>query len=95
MNTWEKICSIVALSFALGLVSMLLLFPELRELNRLVALCLLGMTVNVGLMFIVLRDIFVRRFDNPNKRFIWIALVLFIWPSIIYYLFRHGFHPRT
>jgi len=77
------------------LVSILLLFPELRQLNRLLAICLLGMVVNVGLMVMVLRDIFLRRFDNPNMRFIWIAVVLFIWPSIVCYLFRHGFRPRN
>jgi len=95
MNTWEKICSILAVVLGLCLVSMLLLFPELRQLNRLLVICLLGMVVNVGLMVIVLRDILLRRFNNPSMRFIWIAVVLFIWPAIIYYLFRHGFRPRN
>lgn len=85
----------MAVVFALGLVSMLLLFPELRQLDRLLAICLLGMVVNSGLLVIVLRDIFLRRFNNPNMRFIWIAVVLFIWPSILYYLLRHGFRPRN
>lgn len=85
----------MAVFFGLCLVGMLLLFPELRQLNRLLAICLLGMVVNIGLMVIVLRDIFLRRFNNPNMRLIWIAVVLFIWPSIVYYIFRHGFRPRN
>lgn len=95
MNAWEKICSITAISFALCLVSLIMLFPEFRQLDRLLALCLLGMIVNVALLFIVLRDIFLRPFSNPNMRFVWVALVLFIWPSIVYYLFQHGFRPRN
>ncbi len=95
MNIWEKICSISAIVFALCLVSVILIFPELRQLDRLLAACLLGIFVNAGLMFIVLRDIFLRRFSNPNVRFIWVVVVLFFWPSIPYYLFLHGFRPRN
>lgn len=94
MNTWEKFCSLTAVVFALALVAILLIFPEARQFNRLLAIGLAGIVVNVILMFVVLRDIFLRRFHNPNMRFVWIGLVLFFWPSIVYYLFRHGFHPR-
>lgn len=95
MNTWEKVYTVVAVVLAPSLVGLLLLVPELRQLDRLLALGLFGMVVNVGLMVVVLRDIFLRQFDLPNMRFIWIALVLLIWPSIVYYLLRYGFRPRN
>jgi hypothetical protein len=95
MNKWEKTGSILAIAFAFCLIALLLSFPELRELNRLLPICALGMAVNVGLMFLVLRDIFLRQFSNPNTRFVWLVLILFVWPSAMYYLFRYGFRPRS
>lgn len=71
-----------------------MLFPELRQLDHLLFICLFGVVINATLMIIVLRDMFLRRFDNPNTRFLWVAAVLFFWPSIVYYLVRHGFRPR-
>lgn len=94
MNTFEKIYSILAILFAFGLLGVLVFFPELRQLNRLLTACLLGLLVNMGLMFIVLRDIFLRRFSDQNMRYIWLALALLVWPSIVYYLVRYGFRPR-
>lgn len=94
MNIFEKVYSIMAVLFAAGLLSILVAVPELRQFNQLLMACLLGLLVNIGLMFIVLRDIFLRRFADQNRRFFWLVMVLLIWPSIIYYLLRHGFRPR-
>lgn len=95
MNALEKTYSIFAVLFAAGLIVCLILFQELRELNSLLAICSVGFVINIGLMFIVLRDIFLRPFSDPNKKYIWLALVLLFWPAIIYYLPQYGFHPRT
>ena len=95
MNTFEKIYSVLAILFAVSLLCVLVLFPELRQLNRLLTASLVGLLVNMGLMFIVLRDILLRRFSDPNMRYIWLALALLIWPSVIYYLVRYGFSPRN
>lgn len=95
MNIFEKVYSILAVLFAAGLLSILVAVPELRQFNQLLMACLLGLLVNIGLMFIVLRDIFLRRFADQNRRFFWLVMVLLIWPSIIYYLLRHGFRPRA
>lgn len=94
MNVFEKIYSVTAVVFAGVLLICLVLFPALRELNALLAICSIGFIINIGLMFIVLRDIFLRPFSNQNKKYIWLALVLLFWPTIIYYLPRYGFHPR-
>lgn len=95
MNIFEKVYSSLAVLFAAGLLSILAAIPELRQFNQLLMSCLLGLLVNIGLMFIVLRDIFLRRFADQNRRFFWLAMVLLFWPSIIYYLLRHGFRPRA
>lgn len=95
MNTFEKIYSLLAVIFAVALFSGIMLFPELRQFDHLLYAALSGLTVNIGLMFIVLRDIYLRPFDQEKKRYLWIALVLVIWPSIIYYLLRYGFTPRS
>jgi hypothetical protein len=95
MNSFEKIYSLIAVTFAVALISAIMLFPELRQFNHLLYASLLGMAINIGLMFMVLRDIFFRCFDQEKKRYLWIALVLTIWPSVIYYLFRYGFTPRS
>jgi len=94
MNIFEKIYSLLAIIFAMGLITCLLYFPQLRQIDRLIPICLVGLIVNMGLLFIVLRDIFYRPFDNPGSKYLWLALVLLLWPSIIIYLSRHGFRPR-
>ncbi len=94
MNIFEKFFSVFAIIFSITLITTLLTRPELRELNYLVPLCSVGFLFNVGLMSIVLLDIFRRPFSNVNTKYLWLALVLFIWPSIIYYVPKYGFKPR-
>jgi hypothetical protein len=94
MNFFEKTYCLLAVAFALALISCLIFFPELRQFDRLLLASLIGLTVNVGLIFIVLRDIFLRRFNDQSAKFLWLGMVIIIWPSIIFYLLRHGFKPR-
>ncbi len=94
MSFLEKIFSICAVLFAFGLVSALVMFPETRQLKTLLPLSLAGMLVNIALMFIVLRDIFLRHFSSSSQKYIWVFATLFFWPSILYYLPRHGFKKR-
>jgi hypothetical protein len=94
MNFLEKVFSLLAIIFAAGLVVSLISFPQLRQIHLLIPISLVGLVVNVALIFIVLRDIFSRRFYDQNRKYVWIALVLLFWPSIIYYLYSYGFRPR-
>ncbi|WP_092220532.1 hypothetical protein [Desulforhopalus singaporensis] len=94
MNVFEKIYSVFAICFAAILILALAVYPELRYANRLITLCSVGFVINVGLMFIVLRDIFYRPFSPISRKYLWLTLVLLIWPTIIYYLPRYGFKPR-
>jgi hypothetical protein len=94
MNLFEKAFSIFAILFAAGLISSLLIYPELRSIERLLPLSAAGFLSNVGLIFIVLRDIFKREFNPPGSKYLWLAMILLLWPSVLYYLPRYGFHPR-
>ncbi len=94
MNLIEKLFSLAAMLFAIALVALLVLLPELRRTETLLPLAGVGLLVNVGLMVIVLRDIFLRPFPQPTDKYLWLALVLFCWPAILVYLFRHGFRRR-
>jgi hypothetical protein len=84
-----------AIIFAAGLTGTLIYYPQLRQFNYLIPISLLGLFVNIGLIFVVLRDIFARQFGDQGRKYFWVALVLIFWPSILYYLPRHGFRPRT
>ena len=94
MNFLEKIFSLLAIIFAAGLIASLIYFPQLRQIHLLIPITLVGLAVNVALIFIVLRDIFSSGFNDQNRKYMWIALVLLFWPSIIYYLYSYGFRPR-
>ena len=94
MNISEKLFSIFAVFFAVGLITALSIYPEIRNLKILLPLGLVGVTVNIGLMFVVLRDILYRKFTHPTAKYIWIAVVLFFWPAVLYYLPKHGFKSR-
>lgn len=94
MNTFEKIYSIFAILFAVCLLVLLCKLPELRQLKVLLPLSGAGLLVNVGLMFITFRDVFFRRFKKDWHKFLWAAILLFFWPSILLYLPLHGFRRR-
>ncbi|MBU1566007.1 MAG: hypothetical protein KJ630_10305 [Proteobacteria bacterium] len=95
MNIFEKAYSLLAIVFAVGLITIIILYPEFRRLERLILTSLIGFAVNIGLMFIVLKDIFMRRFNRQGTKYLWLAMVLLVWPSIIYYLFQYGFKSRS
>lgn len=95
MNLFEKLYAVIAVIFAVILILSLILFPNLRQINYLLPISFIGFTLNVGLMFIVLRDIFLRTFESQTTKFLWMAAVLIIWPSIVYYLFQYGMKPRS
>ena len=95
MNIFEKAFALFAVAFAIGLITALLLVPGLRQMDFLIPACSLGFIINIGLMFIVLRDIFLRHFPDQNAKYLWLAMILFVWPSVIFYLLRYGLKPRS
>lgn len=95
MNLLEKLYSLFAVLFALMLVTALLLIPELRYPDKLLLVCAVGFAINIGLMFVVLRDILYRPFPTNRTKYFWLMVVLLFWPSVLVYLVKHGFRPRT
>lgn len=55
----------------------------------------LGMALGIALLVIVFRDLYIRQFPNPNTKVTWAILILVFSPSIIVYLYKYGFRPRT
>jgi hypothetical protein len=53
-----------------------------------------GMAIGLVLLIIVFRDLYKRDFPNPNSKVTWTILMLMFWPSILVYLYKHGFRPR-
>jgi hypothetical protein len=94
MNILEKVFSLFAVSFAIGLIAVITIYPQTRELKVLLPLSLAGVAINIGLMFVVLRDILYRTFTQPMAKYVWIAVILLFWPAVLYYLPRHGFKSR-
>ena len=53
-----------------------------------------GMFLGIPLLFVVFRDIYKRDFPNPNMKVTWTILILMFWPTILVYLYKHGFRTR-
>ena len=95
METGEKFYSIFAILFIIALISVLILFPEYRQLKFLLPITLVGLIVNIIFMFIVLRDIFLRSFSSSGQKILWVVLILVFWPAVLIYLPLFGFKART
>ena len=95
MKTGEKLYSIFAMLFIIALTSVLILFPETRQLMILLPITLAGLLVNIIFMFIVLRDIFLRPSISTGQKILWVVLILVFWPTVLLYLPLLGFKART
>jgi hypothetical protein len=95
MTLFEKIYSVFAILFAFGVGVVLITVPESRTVSVLLPLSFCGLIVNVGLVFIVLKDIFTRDQLDRTKKLIWTAVLLICWPAILIYLPMHGFQQKA
>ncbi len=94
MSTAEKLYSIFGVLFGIGLIILLSMVPGTRELKFLLPLSFIGLLVNIGLIFVVLKDLFIRDSVDKTKKIIWTMVILVCWPAIVVYLFVHGFKPH-
>lgn len=94
MSRSEKILCLLALIINAAIFTLIALYPQLRQITLLIPISLVGLICNVGLMFIVFRDISLRRFPSSNHKYIWFALILFVWPAVLVYLPLFGFKKR-
>ena len=94
MNNLEKTFSLVALGYLIGLAIMLVAAPSSRQMHYLLPLSLLGVAVNVGLLFVVFKDIFCRSFSRTWEKYFWLLFIFLFLPAVIIYLPLHGFRKR-
>ncbi len=94
MNRAEKFFSLMAIGYISGLAFILIASPGAREIKYLLPLTLLGVVVNVGLLFVVFRDIFSRSFSSSWKKYFWLFAIFLFIPAVIIYLPMHGFKKR-
>lgn len=66
--------------------------PE--NFNRIIPFHMFGMALGLAFLIIVVRDIFKRKFKNPNSKAIWATLLIAFAPSILIYLPKYAFKPR-
>ncbi len=60
-----------------------------------VALPVIG-ALSLATVFITIRDMYKRDFENPNFKLNWILVFSFTGGiGLIFYLYKHGFKPRT
>lgn len=94
MSSIEKFYSVLAVCFVTGLAVFLIITPAARELKYLLPLSLLGVGVNVGLLYVVFKDIFSRSFATSGVKYLWLIAVFLFMPVIIIYLPMHGFRKK-
>lgn len=95
MSTYEKAYCLFAIIFAFGIAILLIAVPESRAAGVLLPVSFCGLLVNVGLMFVVLKDIFTRDALDRTRKLVWTGVLLICWPAIFVYLPLHGFHKKT
>ena len=94
MTVFEKTYSIFSVIFAFTLITAFALYPELRQLKTLLPLSGLGLLVNIGFMFVVLKHIMLKASFSQKDKIFWVILILIFWPAAIIYLAIHGFRPQ-
>ncbi len=94
MNNLEKTFCLVAVGYIIGLAVILVAAPFSRQMHYLLPLSLLGVTVNVGLLFVVFKDIFSRSFSRSREKYFWLLVIFLFLPAVIIYLPLHGFRKR-
>ena len=94
MNKLEKTFCLVAIGYITGLAVLLFAAPSSRQMHFLLPLSLLGVAVNVGLLFVVFKDIFSRSFSRPRQKYVWLLFIFLFLPAVIIYLPLHGFRKR-
>ena len=94
MNRAEKLYCLMAIGCIGGLAFFLATSPAARELKYLLPLSLFGVAVNVGLLFVVFKDIFSRSFSSPRHKYFWVLIIFLCMPAVIVYLPMYGFKKR-
>lgn len=94
MNRFEKLFSLVGLVFMPLIIGIMTLVPAAKTFMVMLPMALLGVLINVGLLYVVFKDIFSRSFHPESTRYLWVMATLLVLPTVIIYLVKYGFKPR-
>ncbi len=95
MTTFEKFYSVFSIIFAFFLLTVLIVLPESRQLKPLLLLSSLGLLINIGFIFIILKHIMLTAAFPQKDKILWVILILLFWPAAIVYLVKHGFRKSS
>ena len=93
MNHAEKAFVIFYFTYLLAYIPcFFLLMP--RYFFQLLPFHFFGMFIGLVLFIVVFRDLYKRDFPTANSKLTWAILMLVFTPTILVYLYKHGFRPR-
>jgi hypothetical protein len=97
MTRTEKVLSTLCFLYVISYMVFFFIYASgpSSESLMILPLHLLAMLLSLVLIVLVVRDILKRDFPNPNTKVFWTLAVIWLWPIIPYYLWRHGFRPRS
>lgn len=94
MKAGEKAFVLFYGAYMLAYIPCFFLFMPSR-LREILPFHFFGMALGIAVLVVVFRDLYKRDFPHPNTKLTWAILILTFSPSIIVYLYKHGFRPRT
>lgn len=94
MSLAEKLFSVIAIIYIISFGLILFRYPTVRQVTFLLPFSLVGVLFNIGLLFVVFKDIFSRSFQSPTARIRWAIVIFLFMPAILLYLPLHGFKKR-
>jgi len=94
MNRFEKAFLIFYVVYTAAYIPFFVRFAQ-THMRVLVPFHLFGMALGAGFLFVVFRDLYKRSFQNPNTKITWTILILMFCPSVLVYLFKYAFKPRS
>jgi hypothetical protein len=93
MNKFEKGFLVFYVIYITVYIPCYLKFAS-TNMSVLIPFHLFGMALGIGFLFVVFRDLYKRRFPNPNTKITWTILILMFFPSVLVYLFKYAWKPR-
>jgi len=93
MNKAERIYVILYCAFLLIYLPVVYIMGK-PPLSITLPVHLPGLAVSLPLLVAVFADLYRRKTLSTNRKLTWAIVMLMFWPSILVYLFRHGFQPR-
>jgi len=94
MNKNEKLIVVFFYFFIALYLPVFFYYIEIMP-NWLIPLHIFGMTLSLAFVGTIVKDIIKRDYLSTREKAVWICIVVFMWPTSIIYIIKHGFKPRT